>query len=121
MNINITIVPHKEQRYETVGDWQFDDFGNLSILVSNLGDDRENCLIAIHELIEAILCKFATPEVTTEMVDKFDVEHKDLDDPGADPSAPYHTQHRAAEMIEFQLASKLHVGWYEYDKKVKNL
>jgi hypothetical protein len=125
MNINVIVITHKDQRYPTVGDWEFDEWGNLQIRISFLGGDiisqkQMSCLV-IHELIEAILCRFSYPEVTTQMVDEFDMSHPESDDPGNLPDAPYHKQHRKAEMHEFQLTSTLGLDWFEYDKKVKSL
>lgn len=118
MTITITTVPHNKQRYRTVGDWIFDGFGNLQINVSDTGNGKFNSLIALHELIEALLCRFNNPEITTEMVDDFDMNHLDLDEPGADRKSPYHWQHRKAEVFEFLLASNLKIDWKEYSEAV---
>src|SRR5882762_2975119 len=57
MRIVIEIIPHKDQRYPSVGDWQFDEQGNLSIRVSHSQHKYDACLI-MHELAEALLCGF---------------------------------------------------------------
>ena|SRR5208337_105141 len=151
MNIVIRTIDHKDQRYETVGDWQF--IGpNLLITVSDLGNNKMNALIAIHELIEALLCKFNDPEITTEMVDSFDMSkqvcpdcggngliswghlvspgpcqlcggtgHLDLDEPGSDPTAPYYIQHLQATIIEELLSIWLKIDWKEYEKRIQEL
>jgi hypothetical protein len=124
MNINITVIPHNEQRYNTVGDWQFDDHGNLTIKVSNLKDDKMNYLIAIHELIEAFLCRYNQPEITGREVDEFDFafeSNNDFSEAGDDPRAPYHIQHRFASAIEILLAVALGVNWKEYEERINSL
>ena len=60
--------------------------------VSALTDWRHSALIAVHELVEALLCK--AHGVTTEAVDTWDMgPGHELDEPGDDPRAPYHREH----------------------------
>ena len=125
--ITIKVINHKNQRYETCGDWQFKDDNNLLIRVSNLNDTKMNCLVAIHELIEALLCKFNDPEITTAQVDSFDIEfeknrkEEDNSEPGDCPEAPYYEQHKFATIIEMALASALKVSWEDYEKRINSL
>jgi len=112
--ITIKIISHYEQRYDTAGDWWPDPEGVWHITVSDLGDPRYNALIAVHELIEMILC--CERGITPEMVDAFDIGYdgKFPNDPGIDPLAPYHREHMAATVVERDLARKLHVAWDPY-------
>ena len=57
MNIHIETINHKDQRYDTAGDWFFDLSGDLYIKVSDTTNWKYNALIALHELIEVLLCK----------------------------------------------------------------
>jgi hypothetical protein len=128
--IVINIIDHKDQRYPTVGDWQFKK-DTLEINVSNLGTDlpgtKMNCLVALHELVEALLCKFSVPEVTEDQVDAFDIAFEesrkegDESEPGDDLRAPYHSQHKIATDIEKYLAVALEVNWEEYEKRINEL
>ena len=72
-----------------------------------------NYLVAIHELVEAFLCKqnFITPK----MVDDFDLAHPELDDPGGDTRAPYHIQHLYATSVEVILAHQVGIDWDKYE------
>ena len=125
--ITIEVINHKSQRYETCGDWQFKDDNNLLIRVSNLNDTKMNCLVAIHELVEALLCKFNDPEITTAQVDSFDMKfeknrkEEDNSEPGDCPEAPYYEQHKLATVIERALASALKVDWEDYEKRIDSL
>jgi hypothetical protein len=138
MKITIETIAHKDQRYPTVGDWTFDNLGNLNIRVSALSDWRREALIAIHELVEVILCKQAG--VSQEVVDRFDMEFEsrqkvtDLPsgnvkfilnptegEPGDDPQAPYVRQHCVATGIERLLAAELGVNWKEYEQELDAL
>lgn len=125
MNTIIKVIEHHKQRYKTVGDWKFinniyNDFV-LDITISDLGDSKMNCLIAIHEFIEAILCKFNDPEITTEQVDKFDLDHPELEEPGESTDCPYMVQHLIANSVEIMMANILKVNWDEFERKVKSL
>ncbi len=114
MNIDVKVIPHGRQRYETLGDWLFDDKTKLSITVSETGDWRMNTLIAVHEIIEAALCR--NRGIAEMAVSHFDMNHPELDDPGNDPQAPYHREHVFAECVERLLAAELSVEWAEYER-----
>lgn len=125
MNVKIEVIPHDQQLYPTVGDWRFDDKGDLIIRVSKLSDWRREMLIAIHELCEVVLCK--QRGITTESVDKFDKDfestrHPDNEDePGDEPSAPYVNEHCIATGIERIMAAELGVKWKEYEEELGEL
>jgi len=128
MNITIRTIPHDKHRYPTIGDWQFVERGGEEVLqidVSNMGDWRLECLIALHELVEVLLCKEAG--ITQEQVDKFDMDFEanrkpgDLFEPGYADDAPYRTQHLIAEGIEKIVAAGLGVNWAKYEKKCDSL
>jgi len=125
MNVHIKTIPHSAQRYPTVGDWFFDAEGDLHVFVSSLGDEREEMLIAVHELVEVLQCKYQG--VSAAEVDKFDIEFEkarpqgNTDEPGDEPNAPYHRQHCLATGFERILAAVLGVKWKEYEKKIESL
>jgi hypothetical protein len=105
--IAIFYIPSSEQRYDTVGDWYYDG-QTLIIRVSN--DDPTyptkvmQEAVALHELTEALLCAHAG--VTQKQVDDFDFNWEaphlsnGQSEPGDNPAAPYHRQHRAADIVE---------------------
>ena len=126
MNISVTVVPHYDQRYDTCGDWQLDvENHRLDIKVSDLGNWRYNFLVAFHEAIEAVLC--LDREITTEMVDKFDIEYEakrdvdDMSEPGDSPDAPYKREHFFATSLERLMAAELRVDWREYEDEINKL
>lgn len=154
MKIVIETIPHEKQRYPTVGDWvcekewpagEMPTGGKvisqqevLRIKVSDLGDWRKEALIAVHELIEVLICKH--DGVSQEAVDKFDFEFEEKrkvglecspDDaetarletlePGDDNDAPYRRQHCIATGIERLLAAELDVSWKEYEDAIYQL
>lgn len=121
MNITIKTIPHSKQRYETPGDWFFDKKGNLEIRVSDTKDWRTDALMAVHELVEVLICKHRG--VTQESVDAFDIKyeqerkegkHGEFDEPGDDLEAPYRREHCIATAVERLLAAELDVPWNGY-------
>ena len=119
MNILIQDIPHYQQRYPTTGDWQTTVQDSINISVSSLSDSRYEKLVAVHELIEALLCMH--DGVTAKEVDDFDIAHLELDEPGDHVDSPYRTQHARASTIEKQLASWMDVDWAKYEKELSSL
>lgn len=125
MKITIETIPHEEQRYPTVGDWVFNLDGDLQIFVSEMRDSQVEFLVGIHELVEAMVCKIWG--VTQEEVDKFDMEYEanrtldNMEDPGDDPGAPYHSEHVFAGIIERLVAHEMGIKWSEYEKEIAKL
>jgi hypothetical protein len=114
MHIQIETIPHAQQRYSTAGDWQWGPNDTLQMRVSTLPDWRYSALIAVHELVEALLCK--AHGVTTETVDAWDMgPGATLDDPGDDPRAPYHREHEFGKRVERLLADEFGVDWSAYE------
>ncbi len=111
--IRISFVAHQTQRYPTAGDW-FPAGDTLVVRVSRTADPRHQTLVAIHELVEAVLCLH--DGVTADAVDAFDMgAGAGLTDPGDCPDAPYHGQHLIASAVERVMASALGVEWGTYE------
>lgn len=121
MDINIRVIPESEQRQEVNGaDWFFDERGDLQVRVSPMSDWKREMLLAIHETVEAILCKYNGVSVSD--VDKFDAlydkEHTFDTDAGDDIRAPYSRQHCFATAVERILCAEMGVNWSDYDKEL---
>jgi len=122
----ISQVPHRKQRYETVGDWI--PGRPAEIRVSKMKDQRYVFLVALHEIIEYELCK--KNGISDNEVVAFDVNfeaerrrnmHPVEAEPGNDPRAPYRDEHDFATMIEMMVAQKLGVKWSAYEKTLMSL
>lgn len=119
--VSIEVIDHSDQRYETVGDWIIDD-DSLTIRVSDLGDWRYNMAVAVHELVEVLLCK--NNGVVQVAVDAFDIKFErdravgDFSEPGDDRSAPYHNEHCFATAVERMLIAAMRLSWMDYDAAV---
>jgi len=100
------------------------------IEVSEMSDPRYEILVAIHELVEKVLCDHKG--ITEQQVDEFDKKFEDeyisscypdlpeYVEPGNDSKAPYHRQHKIADIVERIVANELDVNWDEYGKEIKS-
>lgn len=110
--IHIKVIPHDEQRYDTVGDYWRDPDGTLQIRISAMGNPSAELLVAVHELIEQMLTEAAG--ISNEAIDTWDMSNPQLDDPGADVRAPYHAQHVLAEGVERIVCVAMGMSWADY-------
>jgi hypothetical protein len=119
MKVTIKTIEHNKQRYDTIGDWNFDRKGDLRIKVSNLHNQDFEFLVATHEYFEAFLCM--RRGITQAQVDAFDLTYTGEGEPGDDPKAPYYKEHAFATKLERQLAEELGVDWDAYDEYINKL
>lgn len=125
MNITIQTIPHSDQDYATAGNWKIDESGQIKVLVSETGNWRYNALIAVHELIEALVCY--ERGITQYTVDEFDIAFEakrpagSEDEPGDEPDSPYENEHSIATGVERILAAALVVKWKLYEEKINAL
>jgi hypothetical protein len=146
MKINMVTIPNNEQRYPTLGDaWWSDEPGTepvLEVRVSALGDCRMEAMIAVHEIVESVLC--INRGISIAAVDAFDIEfekarevignypHTGEDtgwfpfrgrsvnadaEPGDDIEAPYREQHCYATAVERMLCAAMGISWDDYEKR----
>lgn len=125
LRVVIEEIPHVEQRYNTCGDWFVTADGTWHIRVSNTGKWQHAALVAVHELVEMILCR--QRDISETDVTQFDLDFEaarpegNMDEPGDDPSAPYQKEHQFATTVELLLATELGVKWRDYEKAIENL
>jgi hypothetical protein len=141
MKIIIETIPHKQQRYPTVGDWYFEEecvvttgptrrkdakkVKVLHIRVSAMKDWRHEYLVALHELVEVMQCRH--DGVTQAQVDRFDIAFEkrrkpgNVDEPGDSRNAPYQKQHALASGIERVAMAALDVKLDDYAEEVEKL
>lgn len=121
---SVMSIPHKHQRYETCGDWSlYRD--SVQVTVSQMGDWRYEALVAVHELVEALICRHrGISEFEVTRFDKaFEAQRKDGDksEPGDDPASPYRREHQFATRVEKMLAEELAVDWNAYERAIEEL
>lgn len=119
MRIEIKTIDASVMRYPTAGDWEWLPDGALKITAPDYGgQDQSALLVALHELVEAWLCR--RDGVTDQEVTKFDTDHPKLEEPGDDPRAPYHIQHQAAMLTEKTVAMSFSADWDAHNQWVIN-
>lgn len=119
MKTTIIAIDPSENRYGTVGDWMFAENGDILVTTTKCGNPDSEFLVAIHELIEAYLCK--RDGITEEEVNAWDVNNPELDEPGDSKNAPYHRQHAVAMRTEKFLADLMLVDWEKHQQQVENI
>jgi hypothetical protein len=79
--------------------------------------------IAVHEIIEALLCKHRN--IKGKVVTKFDInfekeikegKHDKNAEPGFAPDCPYFKEHKFATKLEKYLINEFDLDWDKYDK-----
>ena len=134
-------IPHKNQRYDTCGDYykQYIPDYNLGKIVqiqrfvpiqrfdiSKTSADYE-FLVLIHEMIEWYLTekRGIKESKITEFDRMFEKERMDGkwtdEEPGDDKRSPYRKEHKFATKIEKMVAKELGVGWDEYENTLNKL
>jgi len=122
MKIIIESIPHKDQRYDTCGDYWIDPKDRtVHIKVSELDSLPEMLCIAIHELVEWALCD--VEGIDNDEITSFDEAHDGADgsEPGDDTSAPYYKQHQIATGVERIVAAEMGVDWAAYEEDIRRL
>ena len=112
-NISIKVIPHKKQRYDTSGDYWIDKRGTIQIRISKAKNWRYEALLLMHELAEMFLCM--ERGISFKKIDLFDIQFQGDGEPGDDPKAPYHREHRWASRLERMFAAELGVNWEKYE------
>lgn len=126
MKIQIESIPHSDQRYETCGDWWFDNDGTLQIRVSEMNPASVGA-VAIHELVEVFLfcngfrMRLNDLKKRAKLVDEFDMKFHGDGEPGDAFEAPYRDEHSIATAIERLLLAHIDLAWQEHETRVDGL
>jgi hypothetical protein len=118
VNIYKKVIPQSEQRYNTTGDWWFDDNGDLQIRCSDLGNEKIEFEYMRHEEIEAFLCKVRG--ITQKMCDDFDMKFDLIDgnkdkQPGDAPDCPYRKEHFFSDSLNRFECVELGIEWEDFN------
>lgn len=119
MKIELKSIDPNAIRYSTCGDWEWLPGDLLKITVPDYGNREYSAfLVALHELVEAVLCKKS--KVSESDVSTWDIDHPELEEPGDHVGAPYHDQHKTALKIEKIVCEALKLDWDDHEEWVKN-
>jgi len=131
--ITIKTIPHKEQDYDTVGNWKITPHEML-IFVSDMDNDDSEFVIGIHEAIEAWLCE--KNGISQDDVDNWDMWYEEAreqgtaacgcpiyptSEPGNDKHCPYRKEHQFTTKIEKMLVKRGGMDWTQHDILVNSL
>ena len=121
--IVIDFIPHEHHRYDTLGDWYYveqPDGTQLQIMVTHTpGKPLYEQAIAVHELVEALLCN--ADGVSQATVDGWDMATSAGEEPGEEPGCPYRDQHATATTIEKIFLRESGEAWWEYENYLDSL
>lgn len=122
LNVKVLTIPHRHQRYDTLGDYYDTPDGTEQIRVSELSRWQYEVAVGLHEWFEKAWCKQNGIKVAD--VDAFDdlfekeramgIHGPDAE-PGDDPRAPYFQGHCIATAIERMVIAGLNQRWGEYE------
>lgn len=128
MKIIIETVPHERNRNNQVGDYRYMEDGTLYITVSDMGNEKYETLVAIHELIEERLTKWnGIKEEDINAYDEYYEKKREMglvnleSENGFANDCIYKKEHTIATGIEMTIASVAGVDWLEYEKNVNLL
>lgn len=123
--INIEIVPLKEQRYDTLGDYYYKK-GVLYFKITDTGNPFYNKLILIHELVEQTLTE--AKGIKEPVILRHDLEFEKLlrdgkvdpnSEPGEHKNSPYRKEHVLAEIVERMMVNHMNQETFtEYSDKI---
>jgi hypothetical protein len=113
-SILMVVIPHKNQRYDTVGDWIEPSPGQRMISVSRCGSDESEIAVGIHEIIEQTLC--AKAGITQADVDRWDLAFTGDGEPGEAEGCPYFWQHVAATEVEQAVCKAFGLPWEDHER-----
>ena len=126
--INVEVIPHNKQRYNTTGDYWTDEKGVIQFRISKMSKEVYEWLVLLHEMKEFFLVKMTG--ISEEKIYKFDIKfeedkkkglHSEEDEPGDEKDAPYYKQHNIATADERELCGLLNIAWKDYEDECNRL
>lgn len=109
--------------YPDIGSWKVNaDNSPAFIGCADTGDDISNAAILLHEFIEVMYCW--AHGIKEKAVSEFDQmwfkeqeegKHRDDEEPGYDPRAPYRDGHLVAERFEREFVTQMGMLWGQHE------
>ena len=127
MTILMLSVPKQIIRSNQVGDWTYGQELLVASADNSLNEDSQFAVM-IHEIIECYLCR--KRGITDQQVCAFDNlfekerligKHKEDEENGDDPRAPYRKEHQAATFVERAVCHALGLKWDEHCGTISEL
>ena len=125
INFQYKVIPSTWFDYNSAGNYAVDLDGNIILFVAKMENELYEDLVKVHEIIEVILILKRGIKISDidkfDMVDVFELDQKNSDDPGVSKLAPYHKEHMFATKIEKLLCKELELDWETYDQSFDKL
>lgn len=100
-------------RYSTLDDYGIE--GNkIWFEIKDTGNLGYNLILLIHAIIEFLLTQGRGIPVA--LIDRFDADHPESDEPGDEMNSPYRNEHCVAVGIERILCAYLNIPWKAYEE-----
>lgn len=112
-NLNLKTIPHRDQRYDVLGDY-WTEGGVIQFRVSSIGAADYEFLIFIEALIEKQLAR--RMGITEQMIEAWDLAHEDEPDAAAREDCPYRDAFLIAQGFQRAIATKLGVNWSHFEE-----
>ena len=97
---------------------QLDDYGHAEgkiwFTIKDTGVTGYNLILLIHALVEYILTQGRG--IPLGLIDRFDEDNPELEEPGDDVNAPYRNEHSVAVGIERILCAYMNIPWKVYEE-----
>lgn len=127
MDISVLTVPNEQIKLRkgfTGADWWWDGAGVLQVRVaSELTDWRARAALALHEVSEALMCRYLG--ITVAQVDEYDSVYQSLHEvdlnAGDEPDCPYAIPHTFATAIERVFTGCVKLPWKPYDDQLSTI
>jgi hypothetical protein len=119
MKLTVEILPYKDMRYNTYGDYFYDKSNTLRFQIVDHSNDVYTKLTLIHELVEQLLLE--VKGITPDDVDRFDFDFESdtnktsiYSEPGEDPSCIYKKEHDFSDNIIKQICESIGIKFEDY-------
>ena len=116
--VRIKFIPQREQVYATLGNYG-EASDHVWFEITEFDNEDYSIAVLIHEIWEFYRNK--KEGISVASVDKFDLSHPELDDPGLSKEAPYHKTHMEADAVERLYIIQSGNDWVDYEAAAEKI
>lgn len=109
----LTVAFMNRMAYDTLDDYG-SDRERIWFEIKDTGVEAYNLILLVHALTEYMLTQ--SRGLPLALIDKFDAEHPDSEEPGDEVNAPYRNEHGLAVGIERILCAYMNIPWKVYEE-----
>ena len=116
--VRIKFISAAEQKYPTLGNYG-EASDHVWFEITKFDNEDYSIAVLIHEIWEFYRNK--KEGISVASVDKFDLSHPELDDPGLSKEAPYHKTHMEADAVERLYIIQSGNDWVDYEAAAEKI